>query len=39
MDFKDLKELNRLVALVMRFYNSIVPIFETSLGGVRANPK
>lgn len=29
-DFKDLKEMNRFVALVMRFYNSIVLIFETS---------
>jgi uncharacterized protein len=29
-DFKDVEELNRFVALVMRFYNSIVAIFETS---------
>lgn len=29
-DFKDLEEMNRFVALVMRFYNSIVLIFETS---------
>ena len=31
-DFKDLEEMNRFVALVMRFYNSIVLIFETSPG-------
>lgn len=29
-DFKDLEEMNRFVALVMHFYNSIVLIFETS---------
>ena len=29
-DLKDLDELNRFVALVMRFYNSIVVIFETT---------
>jgi len=31
-DFKDLAEMNRFVGLVMRFYNSIVLIFETSPG-------
>lgn len=29
-DFKDLEEMNRFVALVMPFYNSIVLIFETN---------
>jgi len=28
--FKDLNELNRLIALVMGFYNSIVAVFETA---------
>jgi len=30
--FKDLDELNRFIALVMGFYNSIVAIFETAPG-------
>ncbi len=31
-DFRDLEEMNRFVALVMRFYNNIVLTFETSPG-------
>jgi uncharacterized protein len=31
-DFKGLEEMNRFVALVMRFYNSIAWIFETTPG-------
>ena len=31
-DFRNLEEMNRFIALVMRFYNSIVMVFETSPG-------
>jgi uncharacterized protein len=30
--FKDLEEMNRFIALVMRFYNSVVMIFESAPG-------